>query len=139
MKILKDGREYFDGEVVGIHEARFSGNFILPEAEGAPMSNDDLVTFIVTARVETPKFTHSKKKGEQGVLKRSNTLRVETVVSVDPEKARFMYDNLGVEVVGLNDELPEEPNGWVEQTQADMQQVEMLVDDFFGGVKARQG
>jgi|JI9StandDraft_1071089.scaffolds.fasta_scaffold06990_11 hypothetical protein len=138
MKILKDGREYFDGEVVGIHEARFTGNFTLAEAEGAPMSNDDLVTFIVTARVETPKFTHSKKKGEVGVLKRSNTLRVDTVVPLDREKAQWMYDNLGLEVTGINDELPEEPNGWVEKAEADVAQVTMLVDDYFGSVNARQ-
>lgn len=103
-KVLRDGHEWFDGEMVDIYEGRFAGAFLIDPANGAALSNGDLVTFLVTARVDTPKFSHVKKTGD---LKRSNAMKVEAVVPLDPEKARWMYDNLSVEVAGVNDGLIE--------------------------------
>jgi hypothetical protein len=103
-KILRNGAEYFDGEQVDLYEGRFAGAFLMDPPNGAAMSNGDLVTFMVTARVNTPKFSHIKSTGD---LKRSNSMRVETVVPLDSEKAAWMYDNLAVQVTGVNDGLIE--------------------------------
>jgi hypothetical protein len=116
-KILRDGAEYFDGEQVDLYEGRFTGNFFVEPASGAAMSNDDLVTFIVTARVSTPKFSHVKKTGD---LKRSNSMRIEKVVPIDSEKAAWMYDQINVKVDGVNEgaiiETPVEPVERMEPT-----------------------
>jgi hypothetical protein len=103
-KTLKDGAEYFDGEQVDLYEARFAGAFFLDAPNGAAMSNNDLVTFMVTARVDTPKFSHIKKTGD---LKRSNSMKVEKVVPLDAEKAAWMYDQLSLKVPGVNDGIIE--------------------------------
>jgi hypothetical protein len=127
-KILKDGREMFDGEAVDIYEGRFTGGFMMDEVNGAALANDDLVTFMVTARVETPKFAHIKKTGD---LKRSNTMRVEAVTPLDAEKARWMYDNLSVLVNGVNEGLIENAGSPVVVAQpTDGVSVQ---DDFFTG------
>lgn len=104
MKELKDGREYFDGDPVDLYEGRFTGPFMIDEANGASLSNGDLVTFLVTARVETPKFSYAKKTGN---LKRSNAMKVQYVKPISADKARFMYDSLGEDVDGVNDGIIE--------------------------------
>ena len=104
MKVLKDGKEFFDGEIVDVYEGKFAGNFVMEDVQGAPLSHDDLVTFMVTARVESPKFTRVKKSG---VLKRSNAMKIEAVVPLTSDKARFMYDSLGVDVFGVNEGIIE--------------------------------
>lgn len=104
MKELKDGREFFDGDPVDLYEGRFTGPFIIDEANGASLSNGDLVTFIVTARVETPKFSYARKTGN---LKRSNAMKVQHVKPISADKARYMYDSLGEEVDGVNDGIIE--------------------------------
>lgn len=123
-KTLKDGAEYFDGEQVDLYEARFAGAFFLDAANGAAMSNNDLVTFLVTARVDTPKFSHVKKTGD---LKRSNSMKVEKVVPLDPEKAAFMYDNVSVKVEGVNKGIIESPD--LEST--DYEEPLVIQDAFF--------
>lgn len=120
-KQLQDGREFFDGEVVEIYEGRFSGTFIMPEESGAPLSNDDLVTFIVTARVEAPKFSYIKKSGD---LKRSNTMRVQFAALVDAAEAKYIYDNYGEDVNGVNQGMIEVP------MDATPQETEQLFDDW---------
>ena len=123
-KTLKDGAEYFDGEQVDLYEARFAGAFFLDAPNGAAMSNNDLVTFLVTARVDTPKFSHVKKTGD---LKRSNSMRVEKVVPLDAEKAAFMYDNVSVKVEGVN-------NGIIESAElesTDYEEPTVIQDGFF--------
>lgn len=115
-KVLKDGREYFDGDAVDIYEGRFTGPFEMDEEDGAPISNGDLVTFLVTARVDTPKFSYVRKSGD---LKRSNTMKVVAVIPIELDKARAMLDQLGESVEGVNDGIiegevtivkPEEPS-----------------------------
>lgn len=97
-KELRDGREYFDGDPIDFYEGRFSGPFEIESEYGAAMSNGDLVTFIVTARVDNPKFAHVKKLG----LKRSNTMKVISVVPMDADRARYLYDSAGIDVDGVN-------------------------------------
>jgi hypothetical protein len=124
-KELKDGKEFFDGEAVDIYEGRFSGGFLLEEAQGAPMSNGDLVTFIVTARVDTPKFTYVRKTGD---LKRSNAMKVVAVLAVDSDQAKFLYDNMGLSVDGINEGLIEVVPPPVEASEVGP---ELFVDNFF--------
>ena len=124
MKELRDGHEFFDGELVEIYEGRFSGPFLMDEVDGASMSNGDLVTFVITARVDTPKFTYVKKTGD---LKRSNVMKVQAVTPVDSDKARFLYDSLGQNVSGINDGIIEIPTGVVESEEV---QPELINDDW---------
>ena len=123
-KTLKDGAEYFDGEQVDLYEARFAGAFFLDAPNGAAMSNNDLVTFLVTARVDTPKFSHVKKTGD---LKRSNSMKVEKVVPLDSEKAAFMYDNVSIKVAGVNEGIIESAN--IESTE--YEEPTLIQDSFF--------
>ncbi len=103
-KKLIDGVEYFDGQPVSIYEGRFTGSFEMVEEVAAPMTHDDQVVFIVTCRLEAPKFSYLKKTGD---LKRSNTLRVEHSAIIDPHEARYLLDNMGEAVEGVNDGLIE--------------------------------
>lgn len=130
MKELKDGREYFDGDPVDLYEGRFTGPFVIDEANGASLSNGDLVTFIVTARVETPKFSYAKKTGN---LKRSNAMKVQYVKPISADKARFMYDSLGEEVDGINDGIIEAAPGITDDATASVGEPIPLPieDDFF--------
>ena len=104
MKTLKDGVEYFDGEPVSLYEGRLSGSFSIDE-DGASLSHGDLVTFVVTARVESPKFSHLKSTGE---LKRVNSMKVQEVVQLTPDKARYLLDLLGRKMNGVNDGIIED-------------------------------
>jgi hypothetical protein len=115
-KELRDGREFFDGEPVDIYEGRFVGPFIMDENSGATMSNGDLVTFIVTARVDTPKFAYVKKSND---LKRSNSMKVTSVVAIDGDKAKYLYDSIGENVDGINEGIIEIPSIEVAETSID--------------------
>lgn len=115
-KDLRDGREFFDGEPVDLYEGRFSGPFIIEPEPGAAISNNDLVTFIVTARVDAPKFSYVRKSGD---LKRSNTMKVVSVVHMDADKAKYLYDNAGVDVEGVNSGIIETPSMEIDETSID--------------------
>lgn len=103
-KQIKDGKEVFDGEVVKLHEGRFSGSFPLPEEDGIEICNSEQFTFIVTVRAEAPKFTRVRKTLE---LKRQNTFKVEASVMISPDMAKYLYDNCDVRVEGVNSGLIE--------------------------------
>jgi len=103
-KTVMGGSEFFDGQRVDIHEGRFTGGFLLEEEDGVEIANGDQVTFIVTARTSTPKFTTTAKSGD---LKRQNSFKVEAAFVIDPDQARYLYDNIGASVVGVNDGLIE--------------------------------
>lgn len=108
-KVLNNGQEIFDGQVVGQYEGRIVGPFLMEPEDGVALANGDQITLLVTVRVEAPKFSNNKKTG---VLKRSNNMRVEAAVPLDRERARFLLDSMGVAVEGVNegfDEEPEEP------------------------------
>jgi hypothetical protein len=114
-KELRDGKEYFDGDPVAIYEGRFSGPFVIEEDDGCTISNGDLVTFIVTARVDVPKFSYTKT----GDLKRSNTMKIVSVTPMDSDKAAYVYDNAGVSVQGVNDGIVEVLNIDVQSVSID--------------------
>lgn len=101
-KELINGREWFDGEPVEIYELRFLGPVYMNEKDAAPLCNGDQVTLMVTVTLGDPKFTHVRKSGE---LKRSNGAKVTNLIAFDPEEAKFIYDNLGASVEGVNDGL----------------------------------
>jgi len=103
-KKLIDGTEYFDGQPVTIYEGRMAGSFEMEEDIAAPLCHDEQLTFIVTCRVEAPKFTYLKKTGD---LKRANTFRAEHVALLDGHEARYLLDNMGEAVEGVNDGLIE--------------------------------
>lgn len=105
-KDLRDGREFFDGDPIDFYEGRFSGPFEIDSESGASISNGDLVTFIVTARVDTPKFAHVKKLG----LKRCNTMKIISAIAIDADRARYLYDNAEINVEGVNSGIQETPN-----------------------------
>ena len=120
-KDLRDGKEFFDGDPIEVYEGRFSGAFEIEAESGAVMSNGDLITFIVTARVDTPKFSHVKKLG----LKRSNTMKVVSAVPMDADSARYLYDNAGIDVEGVNAGIIEVPGNEIEDVSID----DILVQD----------
>jgi hypothetical protein len=103
-KKLQNGVELFDGEPVEIYEGRFSGSFWMNPETAAPLCHDELVTFLVTARVDAPKFTYVKKTGE---LKRANTMKVQSSFVVDPAETKYLFDNMGFSVEGINSGLIE--------------------------------
>lgn len=111
-KILVEGREFFDGEPVEIYEAKFGGSFQMLEETAAPLATDDLVTFIVTARVNSPKFSYVAKSGD---LKRSNTMKVEEAYVIDKHEAKWLLDNIGEDVEGVNSGLLEGSEGSEEE------------------------
>lgn len=104
MKKLVDGQEMFDGQPVELYEGRFTGSFYMSDASGAEIATDDLVTFIVTARVSSPKFVHERKTGE---LKRQNTMKIQDAFRIDANEAKYLLDNMGASVEGVNDGMIE--------------------------------
>ena len=103
-KSLSGNREIFDGQVVEFHQGRFTGAFEIPEETGVEIANGEQYTFMVTVRSTAPKFTTVKKTG---ALKRENTFKVESAILIDADEAKYMYDNMGVDVEGVNDGLIE--------------------------------
>jgi hypothetical protein len=128
-KDLRDGREFFDGEPVDLYEGRFTGPFIIEPDAGAVISNNDLVTFIVTARVDAPKFSYVRKSGD---LKRSNAMKVLSVVPMDADKAKYLYDNAGVDVDGVNSGIIETPMIEIEDDNIDDI---IMQENIFNGAK----
>ena len=104
MKRLEDGVEFFDGKPVEIYEGRFSGGFQISEFDGPDISYGDQVTFLVTARVQTPKFSTERRTGQ---LKRLNTMKVEDVQPLSRDRAKYLLDQMGASVVGVNDGMLE--------------------------------
>lgn len=99
-KELQDGVEHFEGKEVSSYTGRFTGSFDVDVSQGVTMAGDDLVAFFVTARVGDAKFSTSKTTG---LLSRQNTFTVEDVTAMDLAKAKFLYDNLGKDVVGVTE------------------------------------
>jgi len=103
-KQIVDGSEFFDGQKVSIHQGRFTGKFDLDEIDGVTISTGDQVTFMVTVRASSPKFTNDAKTG---ALKRENTFKIESASLIDPDQAKFIYDSMSVDVEGVNSGLIE--------------------------------
>lgn len=90
MKTLnEDGLEYIDGRPVELYEVKFVNAYPMEQLDAAGISDGDEVIFLITARVETPKFTSNKKSGQ---IRRQNTARITDINYLDPDKAKAMYD-----------------------------------------------
>lgn len=98
-KSLHGGVETLDGTEVEYYTGNFKGIFPLENSVGAPLSMDDQVSFVVTARVSDPSF---KRDSKTGILVRKNTFEIEYVSALDPSKAQWLYDQLGKVVNGVN-------------------------------------
>jgi len=72
VKIIKDGREQFDGLPVTIYVNKFNGSFDLEENDDIKLAFDDMVEFRVVARVGAAGITETAK----GDIKRTNTYKV---------------------------------------------------------------
>lgn len=103
-KSIVDNQEFFDGRPVEKYRGKFSAPFDLNEEAGLGIDSGSQVTFIVTARCQTPRFKDAPKSGE---LIRENTFKVEAVVPIASDEAKFLLDNMGELVEGVNDGLIE--------------------------------
>lgn len=115
-KDLVEGREWFEGDPVEFYDIRI-GTTSLNATDAAPLCNGDLVTLMVTVRLGDPKFSRIRKTGE---LKRTNPAVVESCIVFDPEHAKFVYDNLGKKVEGINEGLLEVPKPGIQEESFDI-------------------
>lgn len=104
VKELVDGQEYQDGIPVDRYKGRYSGTWETDPSDGAPLSTGELVAHVVISRVSSPKFDTDKKSNE---LVRSNTYKIEEVIQLSIDRARYLLDSLDVKVNGINDGLVE--------------------------------
>lgn len=104
-KQLENGLEVFDGHTVKAYSGRFNGVFDIDAELGLKTSTDDLVSFVVTARVGNSKLVRNTQTGE---MTRVNTLRIEDSVGMEQAQAAWVYSRLGALVHGVNDGLIED-------------------------------
>lgn len=97
-KELVAGREVLDGEPVAEYQGRFTGAFDIDYADGTGITQDDTVSFIVTARVDS----FASKKTKAGDRKRINVLKVVDSHMIDKHEARYILDEMDVQVPGIN-------------------------------------
>ena len=98
-KELIEGQEYFDGEPVSLYEMRVVGSALMDEVDAAPLSTGDQITLLLTVRLSDPKFSHIRKTGE---FTRTISAKIESLVPLDNEQAKYLYDLLKVDVEGVN-------------------------------------
>lgn len=99
-ELNEDGFEIIDGKPVRLYEIRFAGSILLTPEEAANISSGDQVAAFVSGRVQPPKFSQVAKTLE---YKRQNTIKLESVIPIDPDQAAHVCDTLGVKVNGVND------------------------------------
>lgn len=87
MKTINGGVEEFDGLTVVQYEGKFSGAFDIPDDTAIELSYDDVVTFVVTARVGKAVLDATKF----GDMKRSNTFNVVHVAVLDGNVSDSFY------------------------------------------------
>lgn len=122
-KELQDGVEVFEGKEVSNYKGKLAGSFDIDQAQGVAMTTDGLVAFIGTARVGGAKFSVSKTTGLQS---RENTLNIEDLTILDPEKAVWLFDQLGKVVAGINDLVEPEKNEDAEVEEDDDDQLSIF-------------
>ena len=88
-ELNEDGFEIIDGKPVRLYEIRFSGSIILTPEEAANISSGDQVAAVVSGRVQPPKFSQVAKTLE---YKRQNTIKLESVIPIDPDQAAHVCD-----------------------------------------------
>lgn len=103
-ELNEDGFEVIDGKPVRLYEIRFTGSLILTPEEAAGISSGDQVSAFVTGRVQPPKFSQVVKTGE---YKRQNTIKLEALIPISQDQAKYVCDSLGINVNGVNDGIVE--------------------------------
>lgn len=84
----------FDGFAVSNYDGKFVGGFDLEDE----VNYDDVVTFVVTARVDGASF----KAMKNGEIKRTNHFSVTSVNALDREMGEKILDSIGAAVDGVN-------------------------------------
>jgi hypothetical protein len=107
MKELHSGKELIDGEIVEEYAGRFTGVFDVDPGFAAALAIGDQVSFLVTARVTD---FHAGTDRQTGSRKRTNKIRIESAIALEPNKARHLYDTVGARVQGVNAGLVEAPS-----------------------------
>lgn len=90
-------QERFDGFPVTLYDGKFQGGFDLDEGAD-DIRYDDVVTFVVTARVGGVQFSETKL----GDVKRTNVFKVTSSTALEPSMAEKVLNTLGVSVNGVN-------------------------------------
>lgn len=103
-KDIRDNVEYIDGVEVSAYVGRMPGSFDIDAHIGQTFYRGDLHTFLVTVRHESRQ--EGPNKGLPGTVKLTETLKIQDATYIDRDKAIFMLDNLGVNIIGVND-MPE--------------------------------
>lgn len=106
-ELSEDGLEFVDGVPVEMYEMKFSGSILLTPEEAADISAGDFVSLLVTAQAQPPVFKEVKKAKAASYMKRVNSLKLNTMVCLSSDKAKFMYDSLGQHVEGVNEGIIE--------------------------------
>lgn len=127
-KDIRDGVEYVDETPVSAYVARVSGSFDLDPLIAQTFVRGDLHTFLVTVRHDSRQ--QSSNKGVPGTVKLTETMKVEDATFIDREKAIFMLDNLGVEVIGVN-ELPETSRAERANSTEEEEDLELFTENDF--------
>lgn len=82
-KNIVDGQERFDGFAVAVYDGKFAGSFDLEDDMGNELAMDEVVTFVVTARVGGANFDTTKA----GDIKRTNKFDITSATALDPTLA----------------------------------------------------
>lgn len=106
MKNLNEGREALDGKDVECYTGRFAGSFDLDTEVGARISMGDTVAFFVVAHAEAPSF---KVDTKTGILKRHNSFTMTETTALDPDKARWLLDQVLAQTIVPNVAADPEP------------------------------
>lgn len=78
-KNIVSGQERFDGFAVAVYDGKFAGSFDLEDEMGHELAMDDIVTFVVTARVGGANFDTTKT----GDIKRTNKFDITSATALD--------------------------------------------------------
>lgn len=102
-ELSEDGKEFVDGRPVEMYEMKFTGSVLLTPEEAASISAGDMVSLLVTAQAQPPVFKEAKRAKSIPYIKRVNSLKLQDLTCLSPDKAKFMYDSLGEHIEGVND------------------------------------
>lgn len=91
-------QERFDGFPVTLYDGKFQGGFDLEDEGADDIRYDDVVTFVVTARVGGVQFSETKL----GDVKRTNVFKVTSSTALEKDMAEKVLNTLGVSVNGVN-------------------------------------
>lgn len=125
-KNIIDNQERFDGFAVAVYDGKFAGSFDLEDDMGNELAMDDVVTFVVTARVGGANFDTTKT----GDIKRTNKFDITSATALD--------QTLANNVLNVLSQAPQGNQLTIQGAIAD-QQAEDLDDDDKAIVEALNG